>query len=214
MSLIYGKLFGLDWQNYMPFLAVSFVIWVHISTIINESCNVFIDNKQMIFNLPNIYFTIVMRMLWRNLIILLHNILMIVAVFMFLNTEVFFFNIIISSFAAILITVNGIWISLIIGGLSARYRDIPPLVQSIVQVVFFITPIMWSADLIAHKSQEYWWITELNPFFHYIEIFRSPLIKGTINFNNWIVAFSITFLGTISSLIFLYKFKSKITLWL
>lgn len=42
--------------------------------------------------------------------------------------------------ALILLLLNDFWMVLLLGLLSARFRDIPLVVASVVQVMFFITP--------------------------------------------------------------------------
>ena len=45
------------------------------------------------------------------------------------------------------ITLNGALVTAYIGIVSARFRDIPQLINSLVQIVFFVTPIMWKPEL-------------------------------------------------------------------
>ena len=48
---------------------------------------------------------------------------------------------------------------------SARFRDIPRIIASLAQVVFLITPIIWTPDCSAAV-----YLADGNPFFHLIEI--------------------------------------------
>lgn len=62
-------------------------------------------------------------------------------------------------------------LSLLVGRLSARFRDIPLIVSNMLQVVLFMTPIMWRADALNSR-----WIAEINPFYYMLELVRNPLL--------------------------------------
>jgi lipopolysaccharide transport system permease protein len=59
--------------------------------------------------------------------------------------------------------------------LCARFRDIPPIIGSVMQMAFFVTPVIWKPELIGEKA----WLLPLNPFFTLLEVVRGPLL-GTI----------------------------------
>ena len=43
----------------------------------------------------------------------------------------------------VLIVLNGVWVGLLLGTICARFRDLPQIIASLMQIVFFVTPIMW-----------------------------------------------------------------------
>ena len=47
----------------------------------------------------------------------------------------------------VLLCLNGIWVGLLLGIISARFRDVPPIVASVVRILFFVTPIIWMPEL-------------------------------------------------------------------
>ena len=67
---------------------------------------------------------------------------------------------------------TGFAISVILGIICARYRDIPPIVQSVMQVAFFLTPIFWRPQDLGGRAI----LIDFNPFHHYVEILRGPLM--------------------------------------
>ena len=79
--------------------------------------------------------------------------------------------------------INGLWVTLLFGIIATRFRDIPPVVSSFMQLFFTMTPIIWTPDLLAGGepgSTKYVveQLAKLNPFYHFIEIFRAPLVGG------------------------------------
>ncbi len=67
----------------------------------------------------------------------------------------------------------------------AFYRDIQFIVQFLMNLTFFITPIFYSGDLIAPKYQ---WIISINPFTPFVKIFQNSLYN--YNLNEWLINFS------------------------
>ena len=65
------------------------------------------------------------------------------------------------------------WISMFFGMLSARFRDFPQIITSLIQVVFYVTPILWQPSQLGSKRYV---LVDFNPVYYFIEIVRSPLM--------------------------------------
>jgi lipopolysaccharide transport system permease protein len=81
----------------------------------------------------------------------------------------------------ILFLINAAWISLAVGVLSTRYRDIPQVIANALQVIFFLTPIFWSPESLPNRPA----FVLLNPFYHLIEIVRAPLLGEVAPLLSW-----------------------------
>ena len=44
------------------------------------------------------------------------------------------------------LVLNGAWIAVLSGIVATRFRDIPPIIASLTQLLFFMTPIVWQYD--------------------------------------------------------------------
>ena len=80
------------------------------------------------------------------------------------------------------IAFNAVWLSLFLGMVCARFRDIPQIVTSLVQVAFFLTPVLWKADMLGRNI----WAAEYNPYFHFLEVVRQPLLGASASMQSWI----------------------------
>jgi lipopolysaccharide transport system permease protein len=76
---------------------------------------------------------------------------------------------------------------LLLGAIGARFRDIPPIIGSIVQIAFYLTPIMWAPSMLAHRGIALVFVT-WNPIFALLEIIRGPLLGQAIEPRSWLVA--------------------------
>ena len=79
--------------------------------------------------------------------------------------------------ALAILTINGIWVCILLGMISARYRDVPPIVVSFVQVIFFVTPIFYLLDAVPEGFRR---LVELNPLTPVVENFRQAILWGTL----------------------------------
>jgi ABC-type polysaccharide/polyol phosphate export permease len=94
--------------------------------------------------------------------------------------------------------------------LSARFRDVPPIVASFVQVLFFVTPIFWSPDALG----PYKTIAELNPLFAAIDVVRAPLLNTSFAPHSWEVLIGVSLLGGIVAFGLFARFRSRIAYWI
>lgn len=145
MGLIYARLFNMEIHRYLPFLTVGLVIWNFVSTVIIEGCQTFLSAQNVITQVRMPFSVHAWRTVCRNLIVLAHNMVIVPLVLIIFNVPVGWTVLLIVPALAIL-TINGIWVSILLGMISARYRDVPPIVMSFVQVIFFVTPIFWPPE--------------------------------------------------------------------
>jgi ABC-2 type transport system permease protein/lipopolysaccharide transport system permease protein len=147
-------------------------------------------------------------MLWRNLLIFFHNISIYVFVLLFIKVELGW-NILLAFAGLFLIMLNGLWVAIILGGLSARFRDVPPIVGSIMQVAFFLTPIFWTPSSLPGRAL----FVHLNPFYYFVEIVRMPLIGKTPPLELWLVVIGISFICFLVAMAFYPRFRSRVAYW-
>jgi ABC-type polysaccharide/polyol phosphate export permease len=75
--------------------------------------------------------------------------------------------------------------------LSTRYRDIPQVIATVIQVVFFLTPIFWSPNALPNRPA----FILLNPFYHLIEIVRAPLLGEVPTMTSWVFCIGMAVAG-------------------
>ena len=73
LGTLYGMLFGVESADYVPFLALGFIVWTLISGVITEGCTAFINAEGIIRHVGLPLSIHVYRLLWRHLLILAHN---------------------------------------------------------------------------------------------------------------------------------------------
>ena len=209
LGVLYSTLFKIELRDYLPFLALSQVLWGFLAALVSEACTVFTDAEGVIRSVRMPFFVFSMRGLIRNAIVLGHNILVIVVVF-----GVFRMWPNVSSLMALpgllLWAVDALALTLLLGGFCARFRDIQPIVNSIMQIAFFVTPVIWkpsqlSASGIAHLA--------FNPFYDLLEIVRGPILGSGLEVSTWLGAGIYSVILWAISWAFFVRARGRIAFW-
>jgi len=112
----------------------------------------------------------------------------------------------------LLVAMNLLWITLILSVVCTRYRDMTQIVQNALQVVFYLTPIIWKQDnLPAGIGQD---LLMLNPFYHLVSIVRSPLLGVYPSALNWVFAVTLMIVGWTAAVLFFGSYRKRIAYWL
>jgi ABC-2 type transport system permease protein/lipopolysaccharide transport system permease protein len=205
---LYTGLFRTNVASYLPHVAVGIVVWNFIAALVNEGSRAFIDGQASIKQERLPLSIHVYRMVWRNLIVFAHNLVIIVVVnFAFSVRPGWGVVLVIPALA--LLCLNGMWVGLLFGLLSARFRDVPQIVANVLQLAFFLTPIIWQPDLLPERAP----IMTFNPFFHAIEIVRAPLLGERLPLESWLAMILLTFLGAAAALALYARYRRRIAYW-
>ena len=214
LGILYSTLFKTPIETFLPHVAVGLLIWNFISGCILEGSEVFIANEGMIKFLPAPLTLHIYRLVWRQTLFFLHN-LVVWAVLMVIFPHPLGWSLLLALPAFALLMINGAWVAVLSGILATRFRDIPPIIASMTQLVFYLTPIVWSVDMLAgnEAARERASLAELNPVFHFLEILRQPLLGQEIVWRYWLVAGVITVVGWAAALICLRNYRSRVAYW-
>ena len=100
-------------------------------------------------------------------------------------------------------------VTIFLGMAGARFRDIAPIVASLVQVAFFLTPVLWSIDQLGRHR----WAATWNPLYHFLEIVRAPLLGAPIAPISWQVVIAVTVTGWSFAFLLYCRFRARIAYW-
>ena len=208
LGVLYAGLFRMDVADYLPFVAAGLIIWGLLSGLITEGCAAFIGAEGIIkqVNLPlsvHVY-----RVVWRNLIVFAHNVAIYVAAAVIFSIQPGWTGLLVLPGLALL-CLNGVWMGLLLGLVSARFRDVPQIVASVVQVAFFLTPIIWKPELLPDRA----FVLDLNPFFHLVELVRAPSLGQAPGLVSWFAAAGITLGGWLVTLLMYRRYRWRIAYW-
>ena len=192
IGVLYARLFKFELNDFLPFVAVSIVLWGTISTIILEGCDVFIAAGGILRQTALPMFIFPIRLVLRALINLGHN-LIIIAIILLIYRPSSLVGGLLAIAGLLVVLLNVSWIGTLAGIVSARFRDVPQIVAAMIQFSMFMTPVFWKPDQVGSRHV----LLELNPFYYMLDIVRSPLLGGTMNPKTWPVLSIMAVLGWI-----------------
>tara|TARA_R110002072_G_scaffold77586_5_gene180747 strand:- start:384 stop:1163 length:780 start_codon:yes stop_codon:yes gene_type:complete len=207
VGLVYARLFNQPLTEMLPYLCAGFVFWNYMTSVLNESVDVFLHEKEFIDNVSLPFFCYIFKLFSRNIIIFLHNIVVLFFVLLLFGVKINLYSLLfIPGF--ILLNLNLLSVSIILAFLGIRYRDIPPIVNSMLTVAFFVSPITWRPEMLQNSL-----ILKLNPISYFLDIVRTPLLGGIPSIDSYIVVSIFTVLGFLVSLSIFEKYKSRVAYW-
>ncbi|MDB5494249.1 MAG: ATP-transporter permease [Phenylobacterium sp.] len=171
IGLLNARLFNASLHDFIPFVAMGIVFFGAISGIINEGCDTFVQASSMLSQTSLPMFTFVWRTVFRNAINLGHNLVIIVAVLIYFGYWRTM-NLPVAVLGLLFLFVNAAWAGMLAAIASARFRDIPQIVISVMQFAIFMTPVFWQPSRLGANHA----ILEFNPFNHMLEAVRAPLM--------------------------------------
>jgi lipopolysaccharide transport system permease protein len=208
LGVLYAGLFNTPVEDFLPFLCVGLLVWTLVASFLIEGGTLFTGSESYIKQIRLPYSVYVYRSAWSKLVTFFHNFIIYFAVLLYFQIWPGTVGLLAIPGLAIVV-INGALASLCIGIISARFRDVPPLISSIVQIVFFVTPIFWKPELL--KGREY--VTDFNPFFHLLEIVRAPLLGSVPSAKSYLAVLLITLINVVITGTFFSRFRSRISYW-
>jgi ABC-type polysaccharide/polyol phosphate export permease len=208
LGVVYSQLFKTKISELLPFLAIGLVVWNFVASCVGEMPNLFVDNASYIKDMRINPLTILLRVLTRNIIIFAHNLIIVLGIYLYFGIWPGWTGLLALP-GFLLVVLNLLAISIPLSIIGARFRDLSQITQSILQVVFFITPIFWFPRLLGKGS----WVIAANPVAYFIDLVRSPLLGNQPEFISWGVTL-LTLLVTSLTAMWIYRSKSaRIAFW-
>ncbi|AHH93545.1 ABC transporter permease [Kutzneria viridogrisea] len=234
IGLLYGLLFGNNPATFLPYVTVGFIVWNFVHGCLIEGLDTFIANEGLIKHLPAPLSVYVLRTVWRQTLMFLHNMVIYVIV-----AGVFFVSIshaytltdkitpgatvtvhpglgwsmLLAIPGFLLIALNGAWVALLLGIISTRYRDIPQVINAIIQLLFYGTPIVWSLDTLGTHADTAALVLQFNPLFHLVEVLRAPLLGQQIVWQSWVVVLGMTVVGWVLAMFAMKNYRARVSYW-
>ncbi|MFZ4481132.1 MAG: ABC transporter permease [Rhodoferax sp.] len=205
-----AQLFKTDLEDYLPYFCAGQVIFTLLSSLLSEGCSTFVAADTFIKQAACSKTLFVSRVVFRNLLMFLHNAVVVFGVLLWFGK---FQDIRWGEFLlALPVTFLAGWLVVaIVGVIATRFRDVPMIITSLLQLLFFVTPVMWRPAQLTARAQV---IIDYNPFAVFLGLVRAPLLGQSVPWEVWraalliIAALGVAFVG-----IYL-KSRKKIVYWL
>jgi len=210
LGAVYSYLFRMPLREYLPWLALGMVAWALISSIVTDACTVYTGAGIYLQQAPLPKSMFVHRMLVRNLVTFAHNMTIVPLLYLVFRITPGW-PILLAPIGLAIVTLNGFWIGLLVGMLCARFRDMPQMVASFMQIAFFVTPVMWRQDQLPPHVL---WLVDINPLANLLRLIRDPLMGRVPTPTTYAMGIVMILIGFIITLPFFVRFRARIVYWL
>lgn len=217
MGLLYSTLLNQPISEYLPYVTVGLIVWNVISASILEGSDVFIANEGLIKQLPSALSVHVYRLVWRQFLFFIHNAaiyaVLLVAFSIWRDLDA---SVLLVVPAIALLFLNAMWVSIVFGIFSTRYRDIAPILGSMTLMLFVLTPVMWSTKALENSvggAGDRAKLLEIIPTYHYLEIVRAPLLGEPSQWHHWAIVAAITVVGWIVAILAMKQYRARVPYW-
>jgi lipopolysaccharide transport system permease protein len=211
IGIVFGLVLGAPLETYLPFVATGIIIWTFFAATLNDSSTAFIAAESLMKQLIIPPITYVLRVVWRNIIVFSHNLILIpIALILFGYPASI--NLLLFVPGIVLALVNLSWLAVFIAIIGTRFRDISPIVASLLTVGFYLTPVIWKPELIPSGFAHL--LLGLNPFYHLMQVIRLPLLGELPTLDNWLVACLSGVVGSVAAFYFYRANRFRIVYWL
>ncbi len=211
LGIIFGSLFGTPIAEFLPSVTIGIVVWGLLSATISEGCESFISARDTILQVKMPLSIHIFRVITRNVLIFGHNALIIPLVFIILTKPVglvAFYSIL----GMVLLILNSMWMVFFLSIICTRFRDVTEIIKNIMQVMFYVTPIIWGVGMLPQKVGAA--VLNFNPFYHLLCVVREPLMGQAPTIFNWSVVVLMAVIGWTIALAFFNYYHKRVVYWL
>jgi lipopolysaccharide transport system permease protein len=209
LGIIYSRLFNTEIAEYLPYVALGLISWGFVSGTTGDACMSFVENAGLIKQLRLPFSLYALRTVWRSFIVFLHTVVLIVPIALYFQMSFGPVALLVIPGLALVI-LNQVWLTIAIAVVSTRFRDIPPLVATVLQVTIFATPIMWPVSALRGQTL----VVDLNPIHHLIELVRAPLLGEVPPLTSWLVVIGMCVVGYTIACYLLARASRRAVSWL
>lgn len=217
---IYSHPFGMSGETYMVYLAAGWSCWQLVSGFISSGANSLVQAIGMLqqSRLPVTLFFF--ETLTTELLEFLTKIALVLLLLLAFNSPVGASTLLVLP-NLLLLLVTGLGLIAFFGLICARFPDFRPVVQIAMRLAFFITPILWHANVLAGGEDAakagagavraaY---VDFNPLYHMLELVRAPLLDTTPERYSYSFVILLTLGVWLAAGLLFLRWRSRVVYW-
>lgn len=211
LGVVFNRLLQTDAGSYFPYLAAGLVVWTFLSSTITGTVRCFQVYRDFILQGRISYFMLVAMSVTKEFLLLLHHFLAFVAVMVIFQIVPTAATLLLPLALLALLVILLPW-GLLAAMLNARFRDIEPLVDSVLRAALFFTPVMWRPEALGGA-----WLpllVQLNPLAAFIGIVRAPMLGEVPSLHDMALAGGFGVLGWVAAFWLLNRYRRRIAYWI
>jgi lipopolysaccharide transport system permease protein len=209
MGPLYSGLFKVPLNRFFPHLTLGIIFWTFFTATINDGCNVFVGATRYMKSGEFSGSVFVWRSLARNVIQLLHHVVLYLPVALWAgirpSPSMLLF---VPGMMIVLVNLHALSISL--GVVCARFRDVTLIMTSVLQLLMFLTPVFWLPNALPSRAH----FILYNPLAQMLDVVRLPLVGESPAPGTWRFLALFTLLNVAVAAWLYARNRRRIVYWL
>lgn len=176
IGFIYANLLGQDPRDFIPYLTIGMILWGYLTSSIVDGGNAFVHSEGYIKQISLPIYVYIFRFFVSITLTTLIAMLAYVAVAVIYSVPLRAGTLFALPGLLMVMTASLLLVT-IFAHLNARFRDIAHMASVGMQVLFYVTPVIFPAELLRRRA-DLALVVDLNPMYHLLEVVRRPLLGG------------------------------------
>jgi lipopolysaccharide transport system permease protein len=176
IGFIYSNLFGQDMRVFLPYLTISLVAWGYLTNSIVEGGQAFTSSEGYIKQISLPIYVYVLRFFVSITLVTAISLSVYIVIAIIYSVPILLGMLWVLPGIVILMMTSLLLIT-IFAYVNARFRDAAHLAAVGMQVLFYVTPVIFPAELLRQRHLDI--IVDANPLYHLLQVVRTPLLYGT-----------------------------------
>lgn len=209
MGVLWSTILKQDPLQYFRYVTSSMIVWGLIASFITEGTGILIAGQPTALSMRFPFVAFAFAHVWRAVLLFGHHLVFYVVV-MVGTLYSPGWALLYAIPALLLIVANGVWISLLSGMISLRWRDMGPATFSAMQIAIFVTPVFWPKELLGPKLA---FAADFNPLYHLVRILRDPMLGTVPPLESWLWVIATLIAGSTLTFWLYGKQRDRMPYW-
>jgi ABC-2 type transport system permease protein len=193
---LYAEILNIPLVDYLIYFSAGWFVWRIIAVLIIASTVTYSSSARIITQIKLPFSLYSYKHVCHSIYILLLNlpVFLVIAIY---NGSLEYINYIGVIIGLLYFIVTGFFLSITLGYYSLKFRDLRAIVDNVMRIAFFVTPVIWGYGLSAQNSEIINLSTKVryvnyNPLYHYLVLLREPLLGKSVPISSYYITFIIT----------------------
>jgi ABC-type polysaccharide/polyol phosphate export permease len=210
LAIIFSHILGTGLKAFLPYVALGFICFNLLSGLTRAAAATFVGASDRMRSTRQPLSSYVLRDVTIEFILFGHN-LVIYVIFAACGLISLRPELPIALPIIALMAINGFFSGLWLGPTAARFRDVGPLVQSLLQVLVFFTPTFYRLNNLGSGSRRD--LLDWNPFTYFLGAFRNPMIGAPLRLADYVGVIAVTLINVVLGLVVFSRTRSRLPYW-
>lgn len=176
IAYVLSILQGLSLVEHIPHVLFGFAGWYFAADCLSQGGSVLTKNRSMLLQAPLGRSVFSLSMVLELLILLIVNVITAAILASFFGWRPHF-EMIFLPISILILAIAGLGSVMILSIVCARVRDLGQLISSVVRLLFFFTPIIWSTTSRVFSPDSFLAIVaKYNPLTYFVDLLRMPML--------------------------------------